>query len=62
MIQVVVQPRKHDDNLINALGRYMGQLSQENFFGVLEISFQAGEIVLVRKQESFKPAVFLGVL
>lgn len=34
---------------------FLYQLSGEKFYGDLNLKFQNGEIVLVNKQESFKP-------
>lgn len=48
-------------SIVEGLGRFFCRLSNEQFFGVVEVQFQEGEIVLVRKQESFKPAKFLSV-
>ena len=41
------------------LTEYLLELSQVRFFGVVEVQYQDGEIVLVRKSESLKPAFFL---
>jgi len=32
------------------------QLSQERFYGSLELKFEAGRVVLLRKTETIKPA------
>lgn len=34
---------------------FLYQLSGDNFFGDVNLKFQNGEVVLVVKQESFKP-------
>lgn len=61
MIQVEITHRKADSNLIEGVGRFLRDLSVNEFYGVVEIQFVGGEIILVRKQESFKPQAFLVV-
>lgn len=46
-------------NLLDGLYKFMLNLSRDKFYGVLEIQFVDGQIVLVRKEESFKPVIFL---
>lgn len=59
MIQIHV--RATDASVLEGLKRYLTNLTDDQFFGVIEIQFVNGEIALVRKQESFKPAAFLVV-
>ena len=41
------------------LTQYLLGLAEDGFYGVVEVQYQEGEIVLVRKQESFKPSFFV---
>lgn len=50
-----------DSSPVHGIARYMERLSGDRFFGVLQIQYVDGEIVLVRKEESFKPAAFMVV-
>lgn len=42
------------DNL-ERVKQYLGKLSKDRFYGVVELQFQDGELILIRKQESIKP-------
>lgn len=46
-------------DLIQGIQRYLNKLNEEKFYGVIELQFQCGELVLLRKQESIKPSVLL---
>lgn len=46
-------------DVVPGLAQYLQELGQMRFFGVVEVQYQDGEIVLVRKSESLKPAFFL---
>lgn len=48
-----------DKDLIFGVGEYLSKLSDERFYGVIEIQYQDGQIILVRKQETFKPNMFV---
>lgn len=61
MLNIEVRVRKNDASLLEGVRRYLAQLMQEQFYGTIEIQFMNGEIVVVRKQETFKPAAFLVV-
>lgn len=55
-------PVRRDDvrpMIIHGVAQYLGKLMTEEFYGVVQVQFQKGEIVLVRKEESFKPQIFL---
>lgn len=41
---------------IQRVCNFLYQMSSEKFYGDLNLKFQNGEIVLVKKEESFKPA------
>jgi hypothetical protein len=41
---------------MNELIEMLKKMEQGRFYGSLEIKFEAGKIVLIRKSESFKPA------
>jgi len=41
---------------LNALPALLDQLRRENFYGSLEIKLEAGEVVLLKKTETIKPA------
>jgi len=45
--------------MLPGLSRFIQSLMQDGFYGTVEIQFVEGEIVVVRKQETFKPAAFL---
>ena len=40
---------------MNDLKRMLEALESAKFYGSLEVKFEAGRIVLIRKSESFKP-------
>ena len=44
---------------LEGLTKFLFELGGAGFYGSVEIQYQGGEIVLVRKMESFKPAVFV---
>jgi len=46
---------------IQTVCNFLFQLSNEKFYGDLNLKFQNGEIVLVKKEESFKPAYLVVV-
>ncbi len=37
--------------------KLLEDLSRDRFYGSVELKFEAGKVVLVRKTESFKPSV-----
>lgn len=37
------------------IDKFLVKLSDEGFFGTVELQFHGGELILVRKQETFKP-------
>lgn len=45
--------------VINGVERLLLKLSQDKFYGNVELMFQDGEIVLIRKQESIKPGLLV---
>lgn len=47
--------------VLNGLEKFVLNLSKERFYGILELQFQDGEIILVRKQETFKPSFLVVV-
>lgn len=63
MLRSTIQARIEytDEDLLQGIGRYMKRLKNNGFYGILEIQFQDGQVVLIRKQESFKPSSFLVV-
>ena len=48
-----------NDKLVDGLSIFLKDLSRTGFYGVVEVQFVDGQIVLVRKEESFKPAIFV---
>jgi hypothetical protein len=40
---------------MNELIQLLRQLEQARFYGVLEVKFEAGNVVLLKKTETFKP-------
>ena len=40
---------------MNDLIHFLHQLEQSRFYGVLEVKFEAGNVVLLKKTETFKP-------
>jgi hypothetical protein len=40
---------------MNDLIQLLHQLEQSRFYGVLEVKFEAGNVVLLKKTETFKP-------
>jgi hypothetical protein len=40
---------------MQAIGDLLSDLEQARFFGAVEIKFEAGRIVLIRKTETLKP-------
>lgn len=47
--------------VLEGLEKFVLNLSNERFYGVLELQFQDGELILIRKQESFKPSFLVVV-
>jgi hypothetical protein len=45
---------QHDAGLAQTI-RLLARLGRERFFGKLTISFEAGNIVTLRKEQTFKP-------
>lgn len=48
-----------EDKVIDNLATFLKDLSRSCFYGTVELQFINGELVLVRKEETFKPVVFL---
>lgn len=61
MIQVSVRREFREADVLEGIKRFMQGLSEDRFFGVVQVQFVDGAIALVRKEESFKPASFLVV-
>lgn len=61
MLNVRVRVQGIDDSLAEGMKQYIQRLRVDGFYGVLEIQFNEGDIVLVRKQETLKPSAFLAV-
>ncbi len=40
---------------LQGIATYIQKLSKERFYGILELQFQDGEFILLRKQETIKP-------
>lgn len=40
----------------NDIPQLLTKLERERFYGAIELKFEAGKVVLVRKTETFKPA------
>ena len=49
-----------DHNLvIDKVGMFLKDLSSSGFYGVVELQFVNGELVLVREEKTYKPVYFL---
>lgn len=48
-----------NEQLVDGLSLFLKDLSRTGFFGVVEVQFVDGQIILVRKEETFKPAIFV---
>lgn len=61
VVSVVVSQCAASTNadVVVGVSQFLSDLSQVKFFGIIEIQFQDGNIILVRKQESLKPSQFL---
>lgn len=46
-------------SILNNGKQYAMQIATEHFFGGVKIEFHDGEIVLIRKDETFKPNVLV---
>ena len=44
---------------VSGIARFIFKLCREGSYAVIEIQINDGDIILVRKQESFKPSAFL---
>lgn len=53
--------QKINQDLLDGISVFLRKLSSEHFFGVVEISFQDGNPIIVRKEETFKPVIFLTI-
>ena len=40
---------------MSTLGELLSALARERFFGTIEVKFEAGKVVLLRKTETIKP-------
>jgi hypothetical protein len=58
VVSVVLREVRQPD-ILEGVARFLCKMADENFYGVVEIQFQEGQITLVRKQESLKPSQFL---
>jgi len=47
--------------VLEGLEKFVLNLSKDRFFGIVELQFQDGEIILVRKQETIKPSFLIVV-
>jgi len=45
----------HEQAVDEALRRFFADLRSSRFFGIVELHFQAGRLVRVKKQEVFEP-------
>jgi hypothetical protein len=44
---------------VPGIARFLNDLSNKRFYGKVEIQYQEGEIVVVRKEETLKPSFFV---
>jgi hypothetical protein len=55
MIPVIPRPAPADDSLDTAFA-YIRDLISKRYFGVIQLSFQSGQLTHVRQDQSLKPA------
>lgn len=48
-----------NQNIVDGITNFLKNLAGSRFFGTVEIQFVDGQIVVVRKEETFKPVIFL---
>lgn len=48
-----------DGAIAQGINVYLMNLSKEHFFGTVEVQFSDGEIILMRKTETIRPALLL---
>jgi len=61
MISVVVRSGDRT-KLLGGLIKFIDDLMKEGYYGRVEIQFIEGEIVLLRKEESIKPSILVGMV
>ena len=44
-----------DERVLGSVQRLIAALQQQGFFGTVELKFEAGRVVLLRKAETLKP-------
>ncbi len=50
-----MKPFRHTPDSVSEMQEVLRRLEQAGFYGSLEIKFEAGRVVLVRKTETIKP-------
>ena len=60
VVSVVQRAASTNEDVVVGVSQFLSRLSNDGFYGIVEIQFQDGHIILVRKQESLKPSQFLG--
>lgn len=49
------KPTESNDHVLLPIQRLIAALQRQEFFGTVELKFEAGQIVLLRKTETMKP-------
>lgn len=47
-------------NLTKSIEQYLEDLERQRFFGLVELKYEAGQLVLIRKSETLKPTWHYG--
>jgi hypothetical protein len=42
-------------NIAKPIEQYLADLERQRFFGLVELKYEAGQLVLIRKSETLKP-------
>ena len=50
-----LKPSNHDERALESVQRILNGLSKQRFYGSVELRFEAGQVVLLRKSETIKP-------
>jgi hypothetical protein len=54
----MTRTREADECVLLSVRRLISALQQQGFFGTLELKFEGGAVVLLRKTENIKPSSY----
>jgi len=54
MAAMSIQKNKNDKNQVDQLNEVLKEMFQSDFYGSIEVKFEAGRVTIVRKTQSLK--------